>query len=131
MVARKWADHIKHMVSNLQTGRPIFVLFLNRAVWNKLPKDIQGVIDEMGQEALRMMDDYWWNSEIEAVSIFQKKYGGTVYRWSEEDIAIAQEKFESINASSISKIEEKGYPARKIVERYNELEMEYAVELPY
>lgn len=131
MVARKWADNIKHMVANVQTGRPVFVLFMNRDVWNRLPNDIQAVADKMGQKAIGMMDDYWWNSEIKAVKKFQTKYGGKVYKWSEEDIAKAKDKFEIINNQKIDKVESKGYPARKIVKRYVELENEYAVKMPY
>lgn len=131
LVARRWGDHLKHHVINVPLGRVAFCVAMNKNVWNRLPIDVQKIIDEMNQDATQMMDDYWWNADISASKVYKEKYGGTIYRWSSKEVAKVEELIKPITDKWISDMEAEGLPAREIVTRYNELEKQYAVEFPY
>lgn len=127
MLSRRWGDVIKHSTNITLTTTP-FYMVMNKSVWNRLPKDIQKIIDEMsGDYALDLFDRYWLSVDKEAKERWEAQMGGQSHWFSREEFAVADKLVEPSVQKWAEGMEKKGYPAAKIVARFRELCKEHSV----
>lgn len=122
LVSRKLGDIIKHMTL-LNMGGSVFYCVMNEDAFNNLPPDLQKVVEEVSTEfAPPLFKEFWDNMQYNSMEKWINEMGGKVYLLSPEDYAKADELVEPTYASWISFSEEKGLPAKQILEKFRELE---------
>jgi TRAP-type C4-dicarboxylate transport system substrate-binding protein len=110
------------MVTNVPLGKGPFYLVMNWQTWNRLPKDIQRVFDDLSLELIKKWDECFRDQRLTYTKRFVEEFRGTTYEWPPEDIAKINERWKPLENALISDLEAKGYPARKIMDRFHELE---------
>ena len=76
LVSRKWAECLKYAIGNVDFGHDMFAMVFNEDSWNKLPPDVQKVIDEMsGSWMAESCASEWDKFEAECVGTCQTKHG--------------------------------------------------------
>jgi TRAP-type C4-dicarboxylate transport system substrate-binding protein len=99
---------------NIPTFRAAFVVLMNKDTWNKLPPDIQKIVDQVNKE----VRDFYYNHEEktnrEQQAILNKHLD--VYSLSPSEEARWRKAAEGVTDRWIAKMESKGLPGRKAVE---------------
>ena len=67
------------------TMNPCDAILINRDAFNELPSDIQGIIMRDGKHYFAAASFMTLLSNLYVGADFEQNYGGTLYRWSEED----------------------------------------------
>ncbi|WP_457571165.1 TRAP transporter substrate-binding protein [Desulfovulcanus sp.] len=93
-----------------------FAVVMNMDSWNRLPKDVQKVMEELGREQCIWTGTYMDNHVVEAVEWSQKTQGVEVIELSKEEKARWDKLLEPIVAQWIKDMTAKGIPAAQIVE---------------
>jgi TRAP-type C4-dicarboxylate transport system substrate-binding protein len=103
-------------------------MFMNKASFNKLPPDVQKVIDEefglkwWEEQKGKLFHDKWAN---EGRSL-AKKHGGKIYSLPPDEQKRWVQAIVPIRDSWVKTMEPKGIPARKILDRALQLAAQYS-----
>ena len=101
-------------------------LFMNKAAWNKLPPDIQKIIDEASfkwwtEEKGRLTSDKWAADGIAAV----KNAGHTIYKLPSDEKKKWSAALTPVRDAWVKKVSAKGVPGDKVLDRITELVKQY------
>jgi TRAP-type C4-dicarboxylate transport system substrate-binding protein len=110
----KFAESCKFIT---MTNTPVypFAVVMNMDAWNKLPKDVQKVFDELRVEQCKWTGTYMDNHVIESVEWSKKEQGVEVINLSSEEKAKWDKLLEPITQKWIADNKAKGLPSEKIV----------------
>lgn len=113
VAAAKIYETCKYQVK-IPTFRAIFVVLMNKNTWNKLPPDIQKIIDQVNRE----VRDIYYSSIEEATRDFQATLDKNleVYSLDPSEEARWRAAAQGITERWIEKMEDKGLPGAKVVE---------------
>jgi TRAP-type C4-dicarboxylate transport system substrate-binding protein len=132
LAGRNWGEVIKHVVSNVVAQRQAVFTIMNWDTYNKLPKDIQDIIDDMsGPEYTKFYNDAWYDGEVEGMEIFLKEMDGKIYEFSNDDLAKLQRNFDKVIEEWETKLEAQGLPSKEVNEKFRELQKKYSQPFPY
>lgn len=108
-------SEVTQYVTGPGTGGVVFILTaMNKDTWNKLPSDIQTIVDGLSDKYSRKYAANWdafCNAGKDAFS----KAGGKVLQWNSKDLATMDELYKSIWEEWITTNEKRGAPAREAV----------------
>ena len=111
----KFAELCKYVTITNTAVYP-FAVVMNMDSWNRLPKDVQQVMEELGREQCIWTGTYMDNHVEEAVEWSQKTQGVEVIELSKEEKARWDKPLEPIVSQWIKDMSAKGIPAAQIVE---------------
>ncbi|HUU40391.1 MAG TPA: TRAP transporter substrate-binding protein [Desulfatiglandales bacterium] len=111
----KYAEMCKY-VTILNGPVYAFAVVMNMDSWNKLPKDVQKVMDDMAKEQSEWTGRYMDNHVDESVEWSKQNYNLEVINLSESEKARWDKPIEGIISEWIQDAKGKGFPAEQIVE---------------
>ncbi|MBM2831799.1 MAG: hypothetical protein HW414_851 [Dehalococcoidia bacterium] len=103
---------------------------INLDTWNKLPKDIQKVMDDAGQEMLVPYVQYLIEADAAATAAMKAK-GNQFYRFPLEEVAKVKALSMPLRDQQVAALEAKGIPAREFVAKYEALVKKYDPKSTY
>jgi TRAP-type C4-dicarboxylate transport system substrate-binding protein len=111
----KFAELCKYVT---MTETPVypFSVVMNMDVWNKLPKDVQKVLDDLRVEQSQWTGVYMDNHVIESIDWSKKEQNVEVIQLSKAEKAKWDKLLEPITAKWIADHKAKGLPAQQIVD---------------
>ncbi len=112
-VGQKLYEVCKYQVK-IPTFSGAFVVIMNKQSWNKLPADVQKVIDEVDVEIADFRLKFYQNLAKEAQNTLDAHL--EAYNLSPAEEVKWREAAASVTENWISDMESKGFPARKAVE---------------
>lgn len=114
---REWYDiFTDYTITNSGSFCP-FLFSINTDTWNKLPKDLQKIIMEVGGETALWYADIGLKEEEEAMEYLKRK-GIKFHTFSDEDLKKWGKIAPEIPLMWIKDIEAAGKPGAKVIERY-------------
>jgi TRAP-type C4-dicarboxylate transport system substrate-binding protein len=130
LVARKYGEILK-FVTNINVSSAFFYLAMNQKKYDSLPADVRKVFDEMsGDYAVEIFGKGWWDGEMANKKVYESDMKGKTTSFSQADYAAADAAFKAEVEKSIADLESKGLPAKKIYQRYLELEKQQTIDWP-
>lgn len=127
LISRKLGDIIKHMTL-VNVGGSVFYGVMNQDTFDRLPPDLQKVVDDVSRDvAPKLFGDFWDSMQYESMQNWISAQGGKVYMLSAEDYAKANELAKSTEQNWVNFSKDKGLPAEAILATYRELEKKYMV----
>ncbi len=128
LIGRRWGELVKHATFVLNDGYPTFFFVMNLDKWNKLPRDIQNIIEELSGDYLtEFFGNYWWNKEQSSRQQWEREMGGRSYSLSKEELEQVNRLVNPIIEDYVSKMEAKGVRIREIYKKLHEIEKTLAV----
>lgn len=124
MMDMNYADYCKYITITETVLYP-FAVVMNMDTWNKLPKDVQKVFDDMRVEQSEWVGNYIDNHVKKAVGWSVLNRGVEAIQLSKEQKEIFNKRLEPIVAESIANWEAKNIPYRKIIEDIKTLSEKY------
>lgn len=103
-----------------------FAVVMNMDAWNKLPKDVQKVLDDLGREQAQWTGEYNDNHVKQAIKWSKEKQGVEFITLSAEEKAKWDAKLAPLVDAWIKKAEAKGLPGKQIVADLKELISKYS-----
>jgi TRAP-type C4-dicarboxylate transport system substrate-binding protein len=106
------------------------VIGMNNKTYASFPDDVKAIVAELAEEVLlpSIIKDYQ-DTEAASRATFVE-LGGTLYQWSEADLAELEGKFAGIWTNWISETEAKGLPAKKTVDALYKIAQDLGTEKP-
>ncbi len=120
----KFAELCKYVTITDTVVYP-FAVVMNWDSWNRLPKKVQKVMDDMRVEQARWTGEYMDRHVNESMDWSVKTQGVTVIKLSPEEKAKWDARLKPIVDSWIEKISKKGLPAKQIVDDIKALIAKY------
>ncbi|NNG01189.1 MAG: TRAP transporter substrate-binding protein [Desulfobacteraceae bacterium] len=111
----KFAELCKY-VTIVETPVYAFSVVMNKDAWNKLPKDVQKVFDDLRVEQCDWTGTYMDNHVVESVKWSRDTQGVEVITLSDAEKTAWESKLAPITAKWITDMTAKGLPAARIVE---------------
>jgi len=111
----KFAELCKYVTMTEAAVYP-FAVVMNMDSWQKLPKDVQKVMDDLAMEQCRWTGEYMDNHVDEAISWSKETHSVEVIRLPKDEKAKWDKLLEPITAKWIEDSRAKGLPAEGIVE---------------
>ena len=99
---------------------------MNINTWNKLPKDIQNIMNEMNESFIDFRDQATIKNVKESIPRAEKEFGTVFYTLPAEEQAKMAQLTVPVQEAFIKDLEGKGLPGRKLVEKYLELDKQYS-----
>jgi TRAP-type transport system periplasmic protein len=103
-----------------------FAVVMNWDSWNKLPKDVQKVMDDMALEQSRWTGEYMDNHVKESIAWSQKNHNIEIFELSKEDQAKADKLVEPMIGKWLEEAKAKGLPAEEILADMRALAEKYS-----
>ena len=103
-----------------------FSVVMNMDSWNKLPKDVRKVMDEMGREQSEWTGNYMDNHVEESLAWSKKTYNLEIIKLPPAEKAKWDQLIEPITGQWIAKNKDKGIPAEAIVKDIRAFLAKYA-----
>lgn len=125
LISRKLGDVIKH-VTLLNMGGSVFYCVMNQDTFNRMPKDLQDIVEDVSNNfAPPLFREFWGSMQYNGIEKWVKEQGGKVYMLSAADYAKADAMVEHTYNDWIKFSKSKGLPAEDILKKYRELEKVY------
>ena len=125
MKSFKFAEFCKYVTMTRRVMYPFYVV-MNMDSWNKLPQDVQKVIDDLGLEQCKWTGNFLDKDVMEALEWSKKNYNVEIIELSKEDMAKWDKLLEPMVTKWINDAKAKGLPAEAIVEDIKALTKKYA-----
>jgi TRAP-type C4-dicarboxylate transport system substrate-binding protein len=93
-----------------------FAVVMNMNSWNKLPKDVQAVFDELGPQQAVWTGTYMDNHVVDSVAWSKKTHNIEIIELSKEEKQRWDKLLEPITGKWIQNAKAKGLPAKQILE---------------
>lgn len=125
MIAMRWGDVLKHYTPLTMNSVPFYVA-MNQKTWDKLPKDIQKIVDDLsGDYAVDMFDRYWEAVNRMHRETWETKMGGKTHALKAADLKRIDELVAPPVEAWVEEMKKKGYPAQAVIAKFRELERKY------
>lgn len=111
----KFAEYCKYVTMTRRVMYP-FAVVMNMDSWNKLPKDVRKVMDDLSVEQAEWTADYLDNHVIEALEWSKKTHNVEIIELSKEQMAKWDRLLEPIINKWIEDANAKGLPGEAIIE---------------
>ena len=109
-----YAEYCRYItMANLQVVS--FAVVMNMDAWNRLPKDIQKVIEDMSYEHTKWVGDYVDSHVTEAVKWSKDKYSVEVIKFSKEDTKKIEKFLSTLSKDYIDRVSSNNIPAKAIL----------------
>lgn len=119
--SRKWGEFWKYS-ADYSFGANTFYLVMNQSKWDKLPADIQKIIDEMSGEPLALAYGKAANeNHDEAIELLVKNLNHDFYKLPPDETAKWLELAKASSRKYIADLEAKGLPAKLAFDTMMEL----------
>ncbi|MBN2032780.1 MAG: TRAP transporter substrate-binding protein [Deltaproteobacteria bacterium] len=92
-----------------------FAVVMNWNSWNKLPQDVQKIMDDMGPEQSRWTGEYMDNHVKESIAWSKKNHNLEIFEFSKDDRAKADELVKPMIGKWLEEAKAKGLPAEAIL----------------
>lgn len=92
-----------------------FGVVMNMDSWNKLPKDVQKVMEDLGTEQAEWTGTYMDNHVTDSIAWSKKTYDVEFIKLTKKDLAAWNKMLKPITDKWIKGAKEKGLPARAII----------------
>jgi len=126
---RKFGKVIHH-VTPVTLGYSPFSMVMNKKVWEKLPKDVQTVFDEVNRDvAPNLFNNAWWERTILAKKTFEKSMGGQSHFLSSNDLARMDKVWQKFVKKIVRRMKINPSDGAKIVAEFRKLEQKYGTPL--
>jgi TRAP-type C4-dicarboxylate transport system substrate-binding protein len=123
-----WGPIMKYMTLPIRCDSMLVNCSMNLDVWNKLPKDVQEIIDGMKEWQVEYMDREVLKNLEESIPKAKTEFGIETTWLSAEE----QDKFnkacEPVRKEFIAELESQGMPGQKLMDRFLELQEKYSDE---
>jgi TRAP-type C4-dicarboxylate transport system substrate-binding protein len=106
------------------------VTVMNKGTWEKLPKDIQSIIDNISEKCALQAASAADSMVSEAKQVFQNA-GGKVYKLSDADKAVLSKASEPLWQAWVNDMKKKGMPAEKTITDFRTIFKNAGVEVPF
>lgn len=110
------APALDQLVPNLSVGSFGLTFSISDRVGNGLSEKQQEILTKAGKYAMQTYCEYVDASEPEVVRTLEEKYGITLVPLSEDDLKKAKTNLESVYDKWAKPLENRGLPARKVIE---------------
>ncbi len=124
LISRRYGEEVKHVTLLNITGTG-FYLVMNQKKYDSLPDDLKKVIDDMSEYGSQKVKEFWAENVYGSLEKWINEMGGTVYMLSDDDYAKADSMVEKPIEAWFKSLEQAGYPAQKMQERFYQLEDKY------
>lgn len=126
---RKFGKVIHH-VTPVTLGYSPYAMVMNKKVWEKLPKDVQDVFNEVSQDiAINLFNKYAWERTIASKKIFEESMGGKTYYLSSSDMARMDNLWRSFAKKIVKKMRVSPSEGEKIQAEFKKLEQKYGIPI--
>jgi TRAP-type C4-dicarboxylate transport system substrate-binding protein len=115
MKSFKFAEFCKYVTMTRRVMYPFYVV-MNMDAWNKLPKDVQKVIDDLGPEQAKWVGNFLDKDVMEALEWSKKNHNVEIIELSKGDMAKWDKLLEPMVTKWINDAKAKGLPAEAIIE---------------
>lgn len=128
LVSRRFGDQIKNM-TELSVQNTLFYCVMNQDVYDRLPKDLQKVIDDAsGAFADKAFADYWATTEESAVRAWKEKMNPKgIYELSAADYTAAAKAMQPPVDAWFAKLTKLGLPGAELEKKFYELEAKHGM----
>ncbi len=120
----KFAEMCK-FVTMVETPIYPFAVVMNMDAWNKLPKDVQKIFDDLRVEQADWTGTYMDNHVIDSIAWSKKEHGVEFINLSAEEKAKWDALLEPITANWLKEMTAKGLPAQQILDDINTISKKY------
>lgn len=121
-----WGSIIKHITVPVHVDEMLVNCSMNLQTWNKLPKDIQEIIDGMQDWTVDMMDKAVLLQDQEARPKATKEFGIEFIELSQEQKELWDQRTRPVMSEYMKDLESKGLPGKKFMSRFLELDRKYS-----
>lgn len=125
MKSLKFAEFCKYVTMTRRVMYPFYVI-MNMDTWNKLPKDVQKVIDDLSLEQAKWTGNYNDIETMEALEWSKKNHNVEIIELSKEEMAKWDKLLEPMVTKWIKDAKAKGLPAEAIIEDIKALTKKYS-----
>lgn len=125
MKTLKFAEFCKYVTMTRRVMYP-FAVFMNLDTWNKLPKDVQKVIDDLSVEQAKWTGNYNDEDTRGALEWSQKNHNVEIIELSKEEMAKWDKLLEPMITKWITDAKAKNLPAEAIIEDIKALTKKYS-----
>jgi TRAP-type transport system periplasmic protein len=106
----KLSDLIKTCIQNYGISPTMSnYVAINKAKWNSLPKDVQGIIEKLDEEWIEKQGELWSDLDLEAEA-YAKEKGIKIVKASKEETAKFAERMKPIMDEYVKTMKGKGLP---------------------
>ena len=121
-----WGPALKYLTV-VNTSHATFSLMMNLDSWNKLPADIQGMLNDMAESKVDEFDTTMVRLQKERLASAPEEFGIEIIELSKEELSkwVAVDK--PVLEAYAAELESMGLPGNKLVSEFLRLEKEYAV----
>ncbi len=121
---------VLHHVTPVTFGYSPFAMVMNKKVWEKLPKDIQIVFNEVDQNmAINLFNKIWWERTIAAKKIFEGSMGGKTYYLASDDLAKMDKIWSDYRTKIVKRMRVNPQEQTEILSEFHKAEQKYGVTL--
>jgi len=127
----KYAEHCRHVTSNVNLFVVSFAVVMNKAKWESLPADVKKVFDDLRREQAIWTGQYVDNHVKEAMKWSIETYKDPkvqIYELSKEELSKWYALLKPMTDKYIKDVEAKGLPAKAILEDVMKLKEKYSKE---
>lgn len=115
-----FAETVKH-VTDYPLTNTIFVAAMSERAWNKLPPEVQSVIDELAPEMAGFTGRYLDDHIDEALTWAQAEEGVEIISLADDEQARWENLLAPINQDILKEVEDRGLPAREFARSMQEI----------
>lgn len=130
LVGRKWGEVMKTQVIGFNLHQEPFYVVMNSDIWNRLPPDIQKILDQINEEMPDKMDEAAWGSlGLKHDYKLSLDMGVRFHRLPNEAIDKIARLTDEVNKEMVARVDKRGLPGTAIRNAFLELEQKNALPL--
>jgi len=126
----KYAEHCRHVTSNVNLFVVSFAVVMNQKKWDSLPADVKKVLDGLRKDQAIWTGQYVDNHVKESMKWSEKTYNVQVYKLSPKELSRWYALLNPMTDTYLKNVGAKGLPANAILDDVMKLKEKYSKEYP-
>ena len=126
----KYAEHCRHVTSNVNLFVVSFAVVMNQKKWDSLPADVKKVLDGLRKDQAIWTGQYVDNHVKESMKWSEKTYNVQVYKLSPKELSRWYALLNPMTDTYLKNVGAKGLPAKAILDDVMKLKEKYSKEYP-
>jgi TRAP-type C4-dicarboxylate transport system substrate-binding protein len=126
----KYAEHCRHVTSNVNLFVVSFAVVMNQKKWDSLPPDVKKVLDGLRKDQAIWTGQYVDNHVKESMKWSEKTYNVQVYKLSPKELSRWYALLNPMTDTYLKNVGAKGLPAKAILDDVMKLKEKYSKEYP-